>query len=108
MSRCMRVDPVQPVSRMLMPVSSTALIAICNGYEEPILCGIRGRRASLGCASRAACVVRSSTLRKLGRMLMPAPLCAQHVVTGEGEPLKLIRALFAYCMQMPCVSSAVR
>jgi hypothetical protein len=107
MSKCMRVDPVQPTSRMLMPVSSTALIAICNGYEEPILCSIKGRRASLGCASQATYVVRSSTLRKLGRMLMPALLCAQHVVTGEGEPPKLIRALSAYCMQMLCVSGTV-
>jgi hypothetical protein len=108
MSRCMRVDPVQPASRMLMPVSSTALIAICNGYKEPILCGVGGRRASLGCASRATCVAHSSTLYKLGRMLMPAPLCAQHVVTGEGEPPKPSRALSAYCMRMPCVLGAVR
>jgi hypothetical protein len=37
---------------------------------------------------------------------MPAPLCAQHVATGEGEPPKPSRALPAYCMRMPCVLDA--
>jgi hypothetical protein len=76
MSRCMRVNLVQPTSKMLMPVSSIAFIVICNSYKELILCGIKGRRASLGCASQAVYVTCSSTLHKLRRMLMPALLCA--------------------------------
>ena len=39
---------------------------------------------------------------------MPALPCAQHVVTGEGEPPWPSRALLVYCMRIPCVLDAVQ